>query len=202
MLINRISRSLLALLFIMVLSACSSNVSSDPVETTSAPITTETNLDPQPQPSLVLAYPSPAAANPQAEAYPAHYPRPIQNPSPADTAAEAGWFNPADPESVTLDSGGPLLVGFYTPECLTCQEMQPTIETLEGEFIGEITFILLDSASHDTEKLRRTLGFRTEPHFFLIDQNGSVVSEWTGFVPEQDFQSAFAAILSEQNQEN
>jgi len=44
-----------------------------------------------------------------------------------------------------------------------------------------------------TRSFKQALGYRVQPHFFLLDANGRTVKEWLGFVQEGDLVTAFGA---------
>jgi hypothetical protein len=73
--------------------------------------------------------------------------------------------------------------------------MAPIVHGLETEYFGSINFVYLDIDDAATEDLLKFLGFRYQPHFFLIDGEGNVLQQWLGRVSAEDFRSAFDAQL-------
>lgn len=72
--------------------------------------------------------------------------------------------------------------------------MAPVVHGLEQEFAGEIRFIYLDIDDPRTEPFKEQLGYRVQPHLFLLDGDGVIVREWLGFVGEAEFRTAFGEV--------
>ena len=53
---------------------------------------------------------------------------------------------------------------------------------LEAEWGGLVDFVYLDIDDPATEPFKRQLGYRVQPHMFLIDGDGEVLQQWLGFV--------------------
>ncbi|MBS1250779.1 MAG: hypothetical protein MAG431_02375 [Chloroflexi bacterium] len=75
--------------------------------------------------------------------------------------------------------------------------MAPIVHGLEAEFDGQIEFVYLDVDDAKTKDFKNQLGYRYQPHFFLLDGEGNVLMQWLGPVTEEDFRSAFAAALGQ-----
>lgn len=73
--------------------------------------------------------------------------------------------------------------------------MAPIVHGLEAKYHGRIGFVYLDIDDPQNERFRQHFGFRYQPEFYLIDGAGEVVQKWIGYVPAQDFEAAFAALL-------
>lgn len=58
-----------------------------------------------------------------------------------------------------------------------------------------MTFVYLDIDDPGTSDLKQTLGYRYQPHYVLIDPAGNVVNSWVGIVDEEEFVTAFEALL-------
>jgi len=75
--------------------------------------------------------------------------------------------------------------------------MAPVVHGLEAQYYGKINFYYLDIDDARTEPYRRQLGFRYQPHFFLLDGQGNILRTWVGSVSEAEFISAFDQLLGE-----
>lgn len=88
----------------------------------------------------------------------------------------------ADPRTVVLAAGKPQLVMFFAYWSGPSQAMSPVVQGLESEYQGRMIFTYLDIDDPATSDLQRRLGFRMEPHFFLLDAQGKILYQWTGSV--------------------
>ena len=61
---------------------------------------------------------------------------------------------------------------------------------LEAEWGGEGDFVYLDIDDPATEPFKRQLGYRVQPHMFLIDGDGEVLQQWLGFVDAATLEAA------------
>jgi hypothetical protein len=73
--------------------------------------------------------------------------------------------------------------------------MAPVVHGLEAEYHDQIKFSFLDIDDPANDEIKRTLGFRVQPHFFLIDENGNIIQQWVGSVSAEEFRTAFDANL-------
>lgn len=73
--------------------------------------------------------------------------------------------------------------------------MLPVVHGLEAQYGEQIEFVYLDIDDADTQSLKDALGYRVQPHFFLVDGNGVVIQQWLGVVSQDDFVSAFQPML-------
>ncbi len=95
-------------------------------------------------------------------------------------------FHPTDPDEVELAAGKLQLVEFFAYWCGTCRAIAPDIHRLEEEYEGRMNFVYLDIDNPATRELKRALGYREPPHFFLLDGEGKILRQWRGRVdPEQ-----------------
>jgi hypothetical protein len=56
------------------------------------------------------------------------------------------------------------------------------VHGLEAEWGGQVNFVYLDIDDAATEPFKRQLGYRVQPHMFLLDGDGQVLQQWLGFV--------------------
>lgn len=66
---------------------------------------------------------------------------------------------------------------------------------LEAEYGSQIRFTYLDIDNPATQALQTQLGFRVQPHVFLLDGEGQVLKQWFGLVKRDEFISAFEQAL-------
>ena len=69
--------------------------------------------------------------------------------------------------------------------------MAPVVHGLEAEYHGKVSFAFLDIDDPANDEFKSTLGFRAQPHFFLLDGDGNVVQQWVGSVGAETFRAAF-----------
>ena len=62
---------------------------------------------------------------------------------------------------------------------------------LEIEWQDEIDFVYIDIDDPRAEELKRELGYRVQPHVFLLDGEGTVLQQWFGFVAAEELEAAF-----------
>jgi thioredoxin-like negative regulator of GroEL len=80
--------------------------------------------------------------------------------------------------------------------------MAPMVHGLEAEYHQEINFVYLDIDDSRNDRFKQQLGFRYQPHFFLLDGDGEVLNVWVGRVSEEDFRAAFESALTLQENQN
>ena len=71
--------------------------------------------------------------------------------------------------------------------------MAPIVHGLEVEYFGAINFVYIDIDDEANSAFLKELGFRYQPHFFLIDGEGNILQQWLGQVSGNDFRTAFDA---------
>jgi thioredoxin-like negative regulator of GroEL len=75
--------------------------------------------------------------------------------------------------------------------------MAPIVHGLEAEYSGKINFVYLDIDDEENDAFKEALGYRVQPHFFLLDDEGKIISQWLGRVTEEQFRSEFDKALNE-----
>jgi hypothetical protein len=73
--------------------------------------------------------------------------------------------------------------------------MAPIVHGLEVEYFNRINFVYLDVDDSANADFLKQLGYRYQPHFMLIDEQGSVLQQWLGPVGADDFRAAFDSYL-------
>jgi hypothetical protein len=68
--------------------------------------------------------------------------------------------------------------------------MAPIVHGLEPEFHNLINFVYLDIDDPANADLLRFLGYRYQPHFFLVDGEGNILQQWLGPVTAEEFRLA------------
>jgi thioredoxin-like negative regulator of GroEL len=74
--------------------------------------------------------------------------------------------------------------------------MQPIVHGLEQEFGDRVDFVTVDVDDPASEEMKRKLGYRFQPHFFLLNAEGEVVADWLGMVPEAVLRGALESVLA------
>ncbi|HLC03010.1 MAG TPA: hypothetical protein VJK02_08235 [Anaerolineales bacterium] len=65
---------------------------------------------------------------------------------------------------------------------------------LEQQWGSKVGFVYLDIDDGRTEPFKQALGYRYQPHIFLLDGEGMILRQWIGFVQEGDLQEALQAV--------
>ena len=148
---------------------------------------------------------------------PAPYPAPVltespsmlisvtPNPNPVATSTAPAplatlvrtRFVATDPTSVDLAAGRTQLVVFFAEWCILCRSVAPVILNLEGQYPGRMNFIYLDVDDPETKTLQEKMNYKliARPHIYLIDPQGSVLREWTGYISLEELQEAIRSVL-------
>jgi thiol-disulfide isomerase/thioredoxin len=202
-----------ALAGLVLLSACSGGTK--PTETAAPAAPTEAPAAAPP----TQAYPAPTAAPvmsangaylvPTATRYSAYpapvvtpynpYPEPSQNQTSATATQSTGTTQQVmvatDPATVQLASGKVQLVEFFAFWDGTSQAMAPVVLGLETAYGDKMYFVYLDIDNPATAKFQEQLGFQMQPQFFLLDEQGNVIKQWSGSVDETELRAAIDAAL-------
>jgi len=73
--------------------------------------------------------------------------------------------------------------------------MIPIVHGLQAKYEDRIGFVYLDIDDAATAEFKRALGYRVQPHFFLVDAEGQVVKSWLGRVSEAELEQALQSVL-------
>jgi hypothetical protein len=68
------------------------------------------------------------------------------------------------------------------------------VHGLENTWGDRINFVYLDIDDGRTEAFKRRLGYRVQPHMFLLDGQGNVVNQWLGYVEGETLEAALLEI--------
>jgi len=70
------------------------------------------------------------------------------------------------------------------------------VHGLEAKYDSRVGFVYLDIDDPTTSEFKRALGYRLQPHFFLLDAQGNVLRSWLGNVPEDELEAAILEALA------
>jgi thioredoxin-related protein len=73
--------------------------------------------------------------------------------------------------------------------------LAPVVHGLEAKWQEDIDFVYLDIDDPRTDSFKRELGYRVQPHLFLVDEDGTVIHQWLGYVEAEDLEAAFNEAL-------
>lgn len=74
--------------------------------------------------------------------------------------------------------------------------MAPVVHGLEQQYAGKVDFLYLNIADAKNDSLKRALGFRSTPHFFLLRPNGESVETMRGVVPFDSLRGAIDRLIA------
>ena len=74
--------------------------------------------------------------------------------------------------------------------------MAPVVHGLEAKYAGQINFVYLDIDDPNTNPFKSQLGYRYQPHLFLLDGAGNVLQQWVGFTGEGELEATLQSIAS------
>jgi thioredoxin-like negative regulator of GroEL len=69
------------------------------------------------------------------------------------------------------------------------------VHGLEAEYGSQINFVYLNIDDRANDAFKKELGFRVQPHIFLVDKDGQVIQQWVGRVKAEDLEKAFQQVL-------
>jgi hypothetical protein len=67
------------------------------------------------------------------------------------------------------------------------------VHGLEQQYGDKVNFIYLDIDDARNDDFKRPLGFRYQPHLFLLDGEGNITQQWLGFVEREELEAALQA---------
>jgi thioredoxin-like negative regulator of GroEL len=73
--------------------------------------------------------------------------------------------------------------------------MAPIVHGLEAEYSERIKFSYLDIDDPASDPFKSQLGYRVQPHIFLLDGEGKVLQQWLGYTTEETLRQAFDQAL-------
>ena len=66
---------------------------------------------------------------------------------------------------------------------------------LEDYYGEDMLFSFLDVDDPGTEDFKSALGYRYQPHIFLLDRDGNILAQWVGSVDLATLEAAILAAL-------
>lgn len=75
--------------------------------------------------------------------------------------------------------------------------MAPVVHGLEKQYAGRIDFLYLNVADPRNADAKRTLGFRSTPHFFLLQRDGTPADTLRGVVPADTVRAALDRLFGQ-----
>jgi nitrogen regulatory protein PII-like uncharacterized protein len=75
--------------------------------------------------------------------------------------------------------------------------MAPVINALEAKYHDRMNFIYLDIDDSANIIFKQTLDYQFAPHFFLLDGQGNIIKEWTGFMKVEDLETVIQAVVGQ-----
>ena len=94
--------------------------------------------------------------------------------------------------SEVVGSPGVVVVDCYSDSCVPCKMFEPTVERVAAQFTGRAKFYRLDVDRNMT--VRENYAVNTIPTL-LIFKDGHKVDQYTGLMPEKDFQQAVSKLI-------
>ena len=70
------------------------------------------------------------------------------------------------------------------------------VHGLEVDYLNKIDFIYLDIDDPQTNSFKLALGYRYQPHLFLLDGQGNITQQWVGYVNPEDLKMALDQALN------
>lgn len=64
---------------------------------------------------------------------------------------------------------------------------------LEQQYGDRISFVYLDIDDGRNDDFKRQLGYRVQPHIFLLDGEGTITQQWLGYVERAELEAALQA---------
>ena len=75
--------------------------------------------------------------------------------------------------------------------------MAPVVHGLEQIYANQVDFAYLDIEDPRNDEFKRRVGFRVQPHIFLLDGSGEIVQQWVGLVSGEELEAALQAVAAE-----
>ncbi len=132
---------------------------------------------------------------------------PIQTPMPSitltttltveatSTSIVRTGLKASDPANVKLASGSYQLIEFFAYWCPVCKSLAPIMNGLEGKYQGRLMMIYLDIDNPANKPFKDALGYKYQPHIFLLDGDGKIVHQWVGFNTVEEFETVLTPLF-------
>lgn len=102
-----------------------------------------------------------------------------------------------DSSKMTLEDNKPKLVEFFARQCPTCDAIRPIVHGLEAQYGNCVDFVYYDSDLEEpgTSALKTLLGYKSPPHFFLLNKNGTIIWTRLGSLTKTELETQLQDIL-------
>ena len=60
---------------------------------------------------------------------------------------------------------------------------------LEDKYLGQVNFVYLDIDDQRNDEFKKALGYRYQPHIFLLDAEGEILNQWIGPITREDLEA-------------
>jgi hypothetical protein len=71
------------------------------------------------------------------------------------------------------------------------------VHGLEAEYGDQVNFVYLDIDDRANDSFKQQLGYRYQPHIFLVDGEGTVLQQWVGQVAGDELEGAILSSLDQ-----
>lgn len=68
--------------------------------------------------------------------------------------------------------------------------MAPIVHGLEAKYYRNVQFSYLDIDDSANNNIKRQLGYRVQPEYYLVNAQGEILQKWFGFVDAQELESS------------
>jgi hypothetical protein len=75
--------------------------------------------------------------------------------------------------------------------------MAPVVHGLETKYCGQLNFVYLDVDDGSNNAFKSDLGYVYQPHVFLLDADGNIITQWLGYVGEAELEAAIQGAIGE-----
>jgi thiol-disulfide isomerase/thioredoxin len=153
--------------------------------------------------SLITVEPT-STTIPEATASPVPTLVPTETSTPTPSATPTATMLPlvidrslkaSDPKLLKLASGNVQLIEFFSFWDATSKALAPMMNQLKSEFGKSTNFYFLDIDDPATQVFKKQLGYRLQPHLFILDAKGNILNDWVGFVDESELRDELKKAL-------
>ena len=95
--------------------------------------------------------------------------------------------------SEVLQSDTPVLVDFWAEWCGPCRVLGPVIESLSGEYDGQVKVAKVDVDAN--QQVAMQFGIRSIPTVILFDK-GQIVDTFVGVRPKSDYDASLQKLIA------
>ncbi len=73
--------------------------------------------------------------------------------------------------------------------------MAPIVHGLEAQYGDRMNFVYLDIDDPANDGFKEALGYRVQPHLFLLDAEGKILRQWLGRISGEELEEALKEAL-------